>query len=151
VFQLEHRHAREAQHEADAGLVQLLHPGHLVHRVFGSGAERLDHVEPGAFGSAARRGRTFQFPTDVVDRMPGVVAVDDPAAVLDRAAQMREPVQEHGRCHPGQRAVVDGDAATAPRPLAELHRRGVDRSQGIQDGKSHVDLQDTVEFLIYRQ
>jgi hypothetical protein len=65
VLELEDGHSSDPQHEPDARLVEFLDAGDLVHLVFRSGAECLDHPEARSFRSSTRGCRAGQFPLDV--------------------------------------------------------------------------------------
>jgi len=147
VFELEDRYPGDPLDQPDTGLVELLDAGHLIDRVLRAPAERLDHPEPCALGGAATGRRPRQLPPDVVDRMPGEIAVDDLVPVAHRSAQVGEPVQEHHRRQPGERTVVDRDAAATVRQFEIPHRRRFHGPERIEHGTGHGNLQDTNTFL----
>jgi len=122
---LENLDTGDALDEPEPSFVELLDTLDDVDPVFGAAAELLDDVEPGTFAGAPARRWACQLPADVIDRVPGQLAVGDHTPVKDRAVQVREPVEQHRRCHAGQWPVIDRDAPTVMCGVGAAHRRGV--------------------------
>lgn len=108
-----------------------------------AGAEALDVPEARAFSGGAVRGGAGQVPVDVVQRVPGQVAVGLRATVGERAGDVGEPPQQIRRRDSGERGVVDGHP---PPVVGQLGDRPDGRRQSaerVADGAGVRDVDDT--------
>ena len=142
VLELKDNDSRDALHQPDARLVELLHSVDDVDLEFRPPTERFHDSEASACCCAAARRRARELPADVVDRMPRQIAVDDDAAICDGAAQVGEPVEQHSWRHVGQRPVIDrhpprrhdgGGGVSRPNQQAGAYRRWPDRGALLRD------------------